>query len=352
MKVYFYHTQDIQMILQRLERDEFPPHFLYGATKLKDHGIDVVWHKSHLGLPRWKMTLYNAWQLLTCHEHFDAVYATHYRGLELIVLLRALGLFRKPIIIWHHQPIITPKALWREWLGRLFYRGFDHMFFFSQKLIKDSLQSRKARPERMHLGHWGMDPDKEPTQVNNALFISSGKEMRDMPTLIKAFNATGARLDIYINKQNGDVHYADIFDGMEIGDNITVNWMTRLMPHEIQQKVRNAACVVICCQATKYTVGLTTVVEALALGKPMICSRNPQIPVDIDKEGCGITVDYYDVEGWKNAITYIIEHPEEAQTMGQRGLDLARTTYNDTRCAREAAEVIKTAVTVKNIEKR
>lgn len=352
MKVYFYHTQDIQMILQRLERDEFPPHFLYGATKLKNHGIDVVWHKSHLGLPRWKMILYNAWKILTCREHFDAVYATHYRGLELIVLLRALGLFRKPIIIWHHQPIITPKALWREWLGRLFYRGFDHMFFFSQKLIKDSLQSRKARPERMHLGHWGMDPDKEPKQVNNALFISSGKDMRDMPTLIKAFNATGARLDIYINKQNGDVHYADIFDGMEIGDNITVNWMTRLMPHEIQQKVRNAACVVICCQATKYTVGLTTVVEALALGKPMICSRNPQIPVDIDKEGCGITVDYYDVEGWKNAITYIIEHPEEAQTMGQRGLDLARTTYNDTRCASEAAEVIKTAVTVKNIEKR
>ena len=38
--------------------------------------------------------------------------------------------------------------------------------------------------------------------------------------------------------------------------------------------------------------------------------------------------------------------------MGQRGLELARTTYNDTCCASEAAEVIKTAVTVKNIEKR
>lgn len=352
MKVYFYHTQDIQMILRLLEKGEFPPHFLYGATKFGQHGIDVVWHKSRLGLPRWKMILYNTWQILTCNEHFDAVYATHYRGIELIVLLRALGLFRKPIVIWHHQPIITPKVFWREWLGRLFYKGFDHMFFFSQKLIDDSLKSRKARPERMHLGHWGMDPDAKAEAGEKALFISSGKEMRDMPTLIKAFNETGERLDIYINKQNGDVHYADIFDGMEIRDNIKVNWIPRLMPHEIQQKVRQASCVVICCQETKYTVGLTTVVEALALGKPIICSRNPQIPVDFDKEGCGISVPYYDIEGWKRAVTYISEHPDEAREMGRRGLELARTTYNDTRCAKEAAEVIKMAVSVKNIEKR
>jgi len=374
MKVYFYHTQDIQMILQKLEKGEFPPHFLYGATKLKDHGIDVVWHKSRLGLPRWRMMLRNAWLILTCKEHFDAIYATHYRGIELIVLLRALGLFRKPIVIWHHQPIITPKARWREWLGRLFYRGFDHMFFFSQKLIDDSLKSKKARPERMHLGHWGMDAEAPlqlpqrgekgtPSHENISTeasprggvvgaFISSGKEMRDMPTLIKAFNKTGAPLDIYINKQNGDVHYADIFEGLEIKDNIHVNWVKTLAPHEIQQKVKEASCVVICCQETKYTVGLTTVVEALALGKPIICSRNPQIPVDFDKEGCGISVPYYDVDGWVNAIEFMKNNPDKAREMGERGLELAKTTYNDTRCAKEAAEVLKQACLVKIIEKR
>jgi len=373
MKVYFYHTQDIQMILQRLEKGEFPPHFLYGATKLKDHGIDVVWHKSRLGLPRWRMMLRNAWQILSCREHFDAVYATHYRGIELIVLLRALGLFRKPIVIWHHQPIITPKASWREWLGRLFYRGFDHMFFFSQNLIDTSLKSKKARPERMHLGHWGMDPAplqlprggemENASQQGNSTeasprgglvgaFISSGKEMRDMPTLIKAFNKTGAPLDIYINKQNGDIHYDSIFEGLEIKENIHVNWVTALAPYEIQQKVKEASCVVICCQETKYTVGLTTVVEALALGKPIICSRNPQIPVDFDKEGCGISVPYYDIDGWVKAIEFIRNNPDKAREMGEKGKELARTTYNDTRCAKEAAEVLKQACLVKIIEKR
>lgn len=340
MKVYFYHTQNIQVTLQWFHEGRFPAHYFYGATKLKDYGIDVVWHKSKLDLPRWRMMLRNAWQILTCRENFDAVYATHYRGIELIVLLRALGLFRKPIVIWHHQPIITPKSLWREWLGRLFYRGFDHMFFFSQKLIDDSLKSVKARPERMHLGHWGMDPVESDHENKGIDFISTGKEMRDMPTLINAFNYVGANLELYISRKNGDIDYDKVFRGLEIKGNIHLHFPEKLMPYEISLKVADADCVVICCQETKYTVGLTTVVEALALGKPIICSRNPQIPINFEKEGCGISVPYYNIDGWIDAVRYIQTHPEEARRMGERGKELARTTFNDRHCAEEVAQVL------------
>ena len=76
------------------------------------------------------------------------------------------------------------------------------------------------------------------------------------------------------------------------------------------------------------------------MGLPMICSRNPQIPIDIDKEQCGISVPYGDVEGWTKAITYMQEHPEEAKEMGRRGRRLAETKYNDTLCAAEVAQVL------------
>ncbi len=42
MKVYFYHTQDIQRIMREWGEGRFPGHYLYGATQLGDHGIDVV----------------------------------------------------------------------------------------------------------------------------------------------------------------------------------------------------------------------------------------------------------------------------------------------------------------------
>ena len=67
MKVYFYHTQNIQYCLRRMAEGEFPSHFLYGACHLADNGVDVVYHRSPKHeLSRLKTALYTAWRVLTC----------------------------------------------------------------------------------------------------------------------------------------------------------------------------------------------------------------------------------------------------------------------------------------------
>ena len=45
MKIYFYHTEDVQYIYDRWKRNAFPGHFLYGATHLADHGVEMVMHR-------------------------------------------------------------------------------------------------------------------------------------------------------------------------------------------------------------------------------------------------------------------------------------------------------------------
>lgn len=360
MKAYFYHTQDIQYCLSRMDKGEFPSHFLYGACHLKDYGIDVVFHRSpkNMGMGRLKTAVYTAWRLLTCREHYDVVYATHYKGLELVVLLRALRLFRKPVVVWHHQPIVTSHSLLREWGGRLFYRGFDRLIFFSQKLVDDSLRSLKADAKKLVVGHWGADlhfydqvqakanADKEPCALCPT-FIATGKEQRDQSTLIRAFNASQQHLVLYIGI-NPDPKVPnpnlDAVNSMHPDKNIDVVKICGLLPYEIALEVAKADCVAICCKPTRYTAGLTTVVEALALGKPIICSRNPQIPVDFSSEGCGISVDYGDVEGWKRAVDFIASHPDEARRMGERGRHIAETRFNDVRCASEIANILRQAV--------
>ena len=360
MKVYFYHTQNIQYCLRRMAEGEFPSHFLYGACHLADNGIDVVYHRSPKHeLSRLKTALYTAWRVLTCREHYDALYATHYKGLELVVLLRALGLFRKPIIVWHHQPIVKSKSRLRELLGRFFYKGFDRLIFFSQKLVDDSLKAPKADPRKLVVGHWGADlafydkikAELKAEQISpshhlntSPSFIATGKEQRDQPTLIEAFNRTGRHLILYIGiNPNPNVPNPNLeaVERCEPADNIDVVKICGLLPYEIAREVAKADCVVICCHRTRYTAGLTTVVEALALGLPIICSRNPQIPVDFDRLGCGISVEYGDVEGWQRAVEYIATHPDEARLMGERGRALAEQMFNDERCAKEVAEWIK-----------
>lgn len=117
--------------------------------------------------------------------------------------------------------------------------------------------------------------------------------------------------------------------------------MKGLIPYELSKDVCRSACVVICCQETDYTVGLTTVVEALALGIPLICSRNPQFEMDIDAAGAGITVPYGDVNGWCEAVRYLTEHPDEVRRMGRNARLLADEIFNLERCTTEVAAVLK-----------
>ena len=343
MVIYFYHTQDTERIVREWKQRRFPSHFLYGALQLADYGIDVVWHHQKHTYKRLRDMLCATWKVLTCRKHYDVLYATHTLGIEPIILLRALRLYRHPIVVWHHQPIVKAKNPLREALARLFYRGMDHMIFFSEKLINDSLLSVKADPRRMSMVHWGADLDYYSTLLtpqkgerDRRGFISTGKELRDYETLLKAFQETDLQLTLYAEKKR-----QAYFEGLHPGENIELHYGDRPIPHEIALMVAQSRCVCICCQKSNYTVGLTTVVEALALGLPILCTRNPQMPMDIEAEGCGFWIEPQDVEDWKEKLRYIADHPEEAKAMGQRGRALAEQYYNAKQCGKEVAEIIK-----------
>lgn len=346
MKVYYYHTVDIREMYDGWRNGSFPGHFLYGATHLPKLGIGVIRHQPIRPRQRWKLSLHTAWKVLTCRERYDALYATTFRGLEIIIFLRALGLYRHPVVVWHHQPVVRAKSRVREMVARLFYRGMDRLIFFSDKIVEDSLLSAKAKREKMHVVHWGADLKyydrllKTEGSQSREGFISTGKELRDMPTLVRAFNAVCAPIDIYICREYGGTNYERLFELLGTRENVKVNYVEGVVHGEMSRLVNRSACVVICCKESNYTVGLTTVVEALALGIPMICSHNPQMPMDIEREGCGITVEYGDVEGWKQAIEYVCSHPDEAREMGERGRRLAERLYNIEQCTREVKRIL------------
>lgn len=339
MTAYFYHTQDTERIVREWKEGTFPSHFLYGALQLSDYGIDVVWHHQKHTYKRLRDMFVATWKVLTCRKHYDVLYATHTLGIEPIILLRALRLYRRPIIAWHHQPIVKAKNPLREALARLFYRGIDHMIFFSEKLMQDSLLSKKADPSRMSMVHWGADLDYYDNLQNDGLhpvqFISTGKELRDFETLFKAFQETGLPLTLYAEKKR-----KAYFEALHPSENIELHYGDRPIPHEIALKVAQSRCVCICCQKSNYTVGLTTVVEALALGLPILCTHNPQMPIDIEAEGCGFWIEAKDVEGWKERLRYIADHTEEAQMMGRKGRALAEQYYNVRQCGKEVANII------------
>ena len=267
LNIYFYHTRLTRESYEEWKQFRFPGHILYGLPLLENHGIHSIMHRYKYFPKRWQLTCYATREILCCKEQYDILYGTSFRGLELIIFLHALGLYRKP-------------------------EGY----------------------------------------------ISTGKENRDILTLIKAFAQTHSSLNVYISETCGNINYKKLLEGIYIPSNIQLHFTEGVIPYLLAQKVAGCRFIVICCLEFPYTVGLTTLVEALALGMPIICSRNPYFEIDIDKEKVGISIPYGDVEGWINAINYLETHPEEAAEMGRNARKLAEERFNLEIFSKEIAE--------------
>lgn len=70
------------------------------------------------------------------------------------------------------------------------------------------------------------------------------------------------------------------------------------------------------------------VFEYMAAGIPVVVSNFPMWQAVVEKHQCGLCVDPLDLEAVQTAIRYLLEHPEEAQAMGQRGQKAAYQYYH------------------------
>jgi hypothetical protein len=104
LTIYFYHTRLTRESYEEWKEYKFPGHILYGLPLLENYGIRSVMHKCKYFSGRLKLMFYATKEILFCKEKYDVLYATSFRGIEPVIFLRALGLYRKPIVIWHHQP--------------------------------------------------------------------------------------------------------------------------------------------------------------------------------------------------------------------------------------------------------
>lgn len=340
MKVYYYDTGNIGLMHREWKAGRFPGHFLYGVTHLHKYGVDVVLHK-HKALHGIRLALYTVMQVLRSKETFDAVYATTTNGLELLILLRAMKIFRHPIIVWQKEAITHGNIF-----DRLFFNGVDMMFFYSEQVMQTTEESGLIDAERMQFIHWGADLDfyDKIMFFNNEQktpgFISTGKEKRDMPTLIRAFSATGLPLNIYIEYAAYGDNYLQILNDLRPSSNVHVNFVKNITPAELSPKVWASDCVVICLQETNYATGLTTLIEAMALGLPVICTKNPNLPIDAETAGIGKSIAYYNSVAWEETIRDFNNNPAQLKTMGNRARELAEQTYNLENCTKEVSAVL------------
>lgn len=82
--------------------------------------------------------------------------------------------------------------------------------------------------------------------------------------------------------------------------------------------------------------------EYMAAGMPVIASDFPRWRELVEGAGCGLLVDPRDEGAIANAITWLLDHPAEAEAMGKRGMEAVATRYNWDTQGRVLVELYRT----------
>jgi glycosyltransferase involved in cell wall biosynthesis len=160
-----------------------------------------------------------------------------------------------------------------------------------------------------------------PSGTGTDMICAAGNEMRDYATLIEAMRGLPIPCHIAVRDTPAGASRKlatarAILAQSALPANVTVG--PRTYP-ELRALYARSRFVVVPLLPTDTDNGVTTILEAMAMGKPVICSR-VQGQVDVVEDGkTGLYVPPGDVRALREAIQYLWEHPAIADQMGRAG---------------------------------
>jgi glycosyltransferase involved in cell wall biosynthesis len=185
-----------------------------------------------------------------------------------------------------------------------------------------------------------------PRPTEEDMICSVGAEMRDYATLLEALRGTGLRCHIASDHvrvpgrfrllNDRRIEIADVGEAAEA--NVTHG---RMSLTELRSLYARSRFVVVPLLHSDTDNGVTVILEAMAMGKPVICSRT-RGQVDVIEEGVtGLYVPVGDAAALQTAILSLWNDPVRAQQMGRNARALVEkhhTLEKFTATARSAAE--------------
>jgi len=197
-------------------------------------------------------------------------------------------------------------------------------------------------PSRIRLIHYFVDqqfwrpmaPDS-----NDPMICSAGMEMRDYPTLIEALRGLDVRCHIAAGIARGKLFdtVTAISQAGELPPTLTVGPLSSV---DLRKLYARSNFVVVPLRPSESDNGITVVLEAMAMGKAVICSKiNGQRDVIIDRVN-GLFVPPGDAVALREAIVYLLKNPDVAAAMGREGRILIEKEFTWDQFVRQIRETI------------
>ncbi|MDH3252275.1 MAG: glycosyltransferase family 4 protein [Ignavibacteria bacterium] len=248
-------------------------------------------------------------------KRYDAVVSwAEHLGIPFAGLLKATGA---------HTPHVTIFSWISKWKKAVLLKRvishIDKMILMSTAQRNFATDVLGISPSRIALLRWPVDLQFwRPEPGAGSMICSAGREMRDYGTLIDAVRgleipchiAEGGQLQM----EKNDLGAKAIREAGSLPQHITVG---RKSFPELRQLYAQSRFLVMPLLPTDTDNGNTSMLEAMAMRKPVICSRVSG-QRDVVQEGkTGLFVPPGDPRALRNAIQFLWDNPEITERMGK-----------------------------------
>ena len=154
------------------------------------------------------------------------------------------------------------------------------------------------------------------------LVVSAGREQRDYDTLVRAC----AELDVAVHIADGSVHspHANHRQPNRWPSNVQAGFASYVQLRDLYAR---AAVVAIPLLENDFQAGVTTILEAMAMGKPIVVSATSGQGDVIEDGVTGITVPPGDPSGFREAIRFLLDNPSERRRLGRNARDAFESRF-------------------------
>jgi glycosyltransferase involved in cell wall biosynthesis len=338
IRVLVLNNYSFETVWKEVKQGLKPANHIYGIDFLEQEGMKIIlvpfkknsfllklskWLERVLPIPLGDLDQqWSAWKM---RKEADIVYSPCQTQTWVLSYLRALGFFKKPIVAVAHHPFDKGRlSPFRRPFLRWSFAGTDAYPALSQVVSQEI--NRIAQQHLSETLFWGPQLDYfSPSSQLGEKIIVAGRTGRDFTTFGKAASKTHVPCQIVCLKEN----YQNEFDSFATNVEVLTN-DAPMTYRELEKSYQEALAIAIPFHYSKNLCGLTSLTDALAIGKPILMTRTEFIDLDLEKEGIGCWIDPMDEQGWTDAIQRLSEEEGLGQKMGKKARKIAEERFNYT----------------------
>ncbi len=291
-------------------------------------------------LPMWLAQVFEAFLQ---SRNYDAVvsWGAERIGLPFALLLRVTGSDVPYVAIWSW--ISKPR---QALLLKHAHSHIDRLILPPSRQREIATKVLRVPPQKVVGFPWGVDLDFwHPMGGPQDMICAAGREMRDYTTLIEALRGLDIRCHIAANivpgRRRPDSWVRALEHAGPLPSHITIGPKT---PEQLRELYARSRFVVIPLLPSDTDNGVTAILEAMAMGRAVICSRTDG-QRDVIQEGeTGLYVTPGDVDALRDCIRHSWMNPHDTARMGNAARKCVEKQHSLDQFVRSVRHVVEEVV--------